>query len=47
VLVGDANTFLDPVFSSGVLLALKSGVQVGEIIVQGLLNDNLTTDSFS
>jgi len=32
VLAGDAFGFLDPVFSSGVLLALKSGVLAGETI---------------
>jgi len=30
LLVGDAFCFLDPVFSSGLLLALKSGVMAGE-----------------
>ena len=30
LLVGDAYAFLDPVFSSGVMLALKSGVIAGE-----------------
>lgn len=32
VLVGDALAFLDPVFSSGVLLALKSGVMAGDVL---------------
>ncbi|HKQ61868.1 MAG TPA: NAD(P)/FAD-dependent oxidoreductase [Candidatus Polarisedimenticolaceae bacterium] len=32
VLVGDAATFLDPVFSTGVFLALATGVRAGEAI---------------
>jgi flavin-dependent dehydrogenase len=36
VLVGDAFGFLDPLYSSGVLLALKSGELAAEAIVNGL-----------
>lgn len=36
VLVGDAFSPLDPVFSSGVLLALKSGELAADAIVEGL-----------
>jgi flavin-dependent dehydrogenase len=36
VLVGDAFGFLDPLYSSGVLLALKSGELAAEAIVDGL-----------
>jgi flavin-dependent dehydrogenase len=36
VLVGDAFGFLDPLYSSGVLLALKSGELAGDAIAQGL-----------
>lgn len=32
LLVGDALVFLDPVFSSGVMLAMKSGVMAGETV---------------
>lgn len=32
LLVGDAFCFLDPVFSSGLMLALKSGVMAGEAV---------------
>lgn len=46
VLVGDAYAFLDPVFSSGVLLALKSGVMVGNIFVQGFEDGNLNVSCF-
>ncbi|HEV2950006.1 MAG TPA: NAD(P)/FAD-dependent oxidoreductase [Gemmataceae bacterium] len=36
VLVGDAFGFLDPLYSSGVLLALKSGSMAADAIVEGL-----------
>src|SRR3970040_393490 len=36
VLVGDAFAFLDPLYSSGVLLALRSGEMAAEAIVEGL-----------
>jgi flavin-dependent dehydrogenase len=36
VLVGDALGFLDPLYSSGVLLALKSGEMAADAIVEGL-----------
>jgi flavin-dependent dehydrogenase len=36
VLVGDAFGFLDPLYSSGVLLALKSGQLASDAIVEGL-----------
>jgi flavin-dependent dehydrogenase len=32
LLVGDAFCFLDPVFSSGLMLALKSGVMAGDLV---------------
>src|SRR4030095_11789962 len=35
VLVGDAFGFLDPLYSSGVLLALKSGELAADAIVEG------------
>ncbi len=35
LLVGDAFAFLDPVFSSGVMLALKSGVMAGDYVHEG------------
>jgi flavin-dependent dehydrogenase len=38
VLVGDAWGFLDPLYSSGVLIALKSGELAAEAIVEGLAN---------
>jgi flavin-dependent dehydrogenase len=36
VLVGDAFGFLDPLYSSGVLLALKSGELAADAIIEGL-----------
>lgn len=39
VLVGDALGFLDPLYSSGVLLALKSGEYAADAVAKGL-NDN-------
>jgi flavin-dependent dehydrogenase len=46
LLVGDAFCFLDPVFSSGVLFALKSGVLAGETIHEGLLANDLSPARF-
>ncbi len=38
VLVGDAFGFLDPLYSSGVLLALKSGELAADAVAEGLKN---------
>jgi flavin-dependent dehydrogenase len=40
VLVGDAFGFLDPLYSSGVLLALKSGELAADAIADGLARDD-------
>ena len=42
VLVGDAFGFLDPLYSSGVLLALKSGSMAADAVVEGLQKDDLS-----
>ena len=42
VLVGDAFGFLDPVYSSGVFLALKSGELAADAIVDGFKTDDLS-----
>lgn len=42
VLVGDAFGFLDPLYSSGVLLALKSGQLAADTIVEGLQKGDTT-----
>lgn len=47
LLVGDAFAFLDPVFSSGVMLALKSGQLAGEAVHEGLLSGDLSPESFA
>ncbi len=40
VLIGDAFGFLDPLYSSGVLLALKSGQLAADAIAEGLRNND-------
>jgi flavin-dependent dehydrogenase len=40
VLVGDAFGFLDPLYSSGVLLALKSGELAADAIIEGFENND-------
>lgn len=47
LLVGDAFAFLDPVFSSGVMLALKSGQTAAETIHAGLLANDLSPARFT
>lgn len=47
LLVGDAFAFLDPVFSSGVMLALKSGMLAGEAVHEGLQKGDLSPEQFA
>jgi flavin-dependent dehydrogenase len=47
LLAGDAFAFLDPVFSSGVMLALKSGQLAAEAIHEGLLAGDLSPARFA
>lgn len=47
LLAGDAYCFLDPVFSSGLMLALKSGVAAGEAIHEALLAKDFAPSRFS
>jgi flavin-dependent dehydrogenase len=42
VLVGDAHGFLDPLYSSGVLLALKSGSLAADAIIEGLEKNDVS-----
>jgi flavin-dependent dehydrogenase len=42
VLVGDAAGFIDPIFFSGVFLALKSGQLAGEAVAEGLMENDLS-----
>ena len=47
VLVGDAFAFLDPVFSSGVFLALKSGELAADAIDAALTADDVSSGRFA
>jgi flavin-dependent dehydrogenase len=47
LLVGDAFAFLDPVFSSGVMLALKSGVLAADAVHQAIVDRNFSPERFS
>ena len=47
LLVGDAFAFLDPIFSSGVMMALKSGVLAGDIVHKGLLTGDPSPGGFA
>lgn len=47
LLVGDAFAFLDPVFSSGVMLALKSGVLAGDAVHEALKAGDLSPARFA
>lgn len=47
LLVGDAFAFLDPVFSSGVMLALKSGVMAGDAIHEALMAGDVSPERFA
>jgi len=47
LLVGDAFCFLDPVFSSGLMFALKSGVLAGDTIHEGLVEGDLSPGRFA
>jgi hypothetical protein len=42
VLIGDAHGFLDPLYSSGVLLALKSGQMAADAVAEGLATGDLS-----
>ena len=47
VLAGDAYGFLDPVFSSGLMLALKSGVSAADAVHQALLDGDCSAAKFT
>ena len=47
LLVGDAFAFLDPVFSSGVMLAMKSGVLAADAIHEALLANDMSPERFA
>ena len=45
--MGDAFAFLDPVFSSGVMLALKSGVLAADAVHQALVSRDYSAGQFT
>ena len=47
VLVGDAGSFLDPVFSTGVAIALESAVEGAQAVEQGLATGDLSARRFA
>jgi flavin-dependent dehydrogenase len=47
LLAGDAFAFLDPVFSSGVMLALKSGTMAGDAVHQAIVNKDFSPERFA
>ena len=47
VVVGDAAAFLDPIFSTGVLLAMQGGIEVAEAISAGLREGRLRAPRFA
>jgi len=47
LLVGDAFAFLDPVFSSGLLLALKSGVMAADAVHEAIVTRDFSSDRFN
>jgi flavin-dependent dehydrogenase len=47
LLVGDALCFLDPVFSSGLMFAVKSGVMAGDLIHEAILARDFSPARFA
>jgi len=47
LLAGDAFCFLDPVFSSGLMLALKSGVMAGDLVHDALVEHDFSPGRFT
>jgi flavin-dependent dehydrogenase len=47
LLAGDAFAFLDPVFSSGVMLALKSGTMAGDEVHKALIKRDFSPEHFA
>ena len=47
LLVGDAFAFLDPVFSSGLMLAMKSGVMAGDAVSDAIRDNDFTPERFA
>lgn len=47
LLVGDSFAFLDPVFSSGLMLALKCGVMAGDAVHEALVSKDFSPERFA
>jgi flavin-dependent dehydrogenase len=47
IAVGDSAAFLDPIFSTGVLLAMQGGIEAAEAIDAGLSNGDLSARAFA
>ena len=47
VLAGDAGSFLDPVFSTGVSIALESGLEAAAVLHRALLRNDFSAASFA
>ena len=47
LLAGDAFCFLDPVFSSGLMFALKSGIMAGDDVHKALLENDFSPARFA
>jgi FADH2-dependent halogenase len=45
--VGDASAFLDPIFSTGVLLAMQGGLEAAQALDEGLRAGDLTAGRFA
>ena len=47
ILAGDAGSFLDPVFSTGVSIAMESGIEAAGELHRALLKNNFSAASFA
>jgi flavin-dependent dehydrogenase len=47
ILAGDAGSFLDPVFSTGVSIAMESGIEAAAELDRALANDDFSERSFA
>jgi flavin-dependent dehydrogenase len=47
ILAGDAGSFLDPVFSTGVSIAMESGIEAAEELHRGLMRNDFSASSFA
>ncbi len=45
--VGDAAAFLDPIFSTGVMLAMQGGLEAAEVIDRALREDDVSAGAFT